>query len=71
MEEIVTAYVKKTNNPNMGRPKTNRNVRLELRLTESENELLTKCSEKTGQTRTAVIVKGISMVYKALQIKPE
>lgn len=64
-----TAYVKKTNNPNMGRPKTNRNVRLELRLTEAENALLTKCSEITNRTRTEVIVKGISMVYKELQNK--
>ena len=53
----------------MGRPKTNRNVRLELRLTEAENALLTKCSEITNRTRTEVIVKGISMVYKELQNK--
>lgn len=66
---LKTAYVKKTNNPNMGRPKTNRNVRLELRLTEAENALLTKCSEITNRTRTEVIAKGISMVYKELQNK--
>lgn len=53
----------------MGRPRTNRNVRIELRLTEGENKLLEECSQKTGKTRTAVIVKGIAMVHKALEEK--
>lgn len=68
MEEIVTAYVKKTDNPNMGRPKTvNRTVRLELRLSESENALLNKCTELSGRTKTDVLVKGVALVYKELQ----
>lgn len=67
--EIKTGYIRKTNNPNMGRPRTNRNVRIELRLTEGENKLLEECSQRTGKTRTAVIVKGIAMVHKALEEK--
>ena len=50
----------------MGRPKTNRNVRLELRLTEAENKMLEECSQLTGKRRTDVIVKGIALVYKEL-----
>lgn len=52
----------------MGRPTTNpRTVRLEIRLSESESDLLNECSKKTGNTRTDVIVKGISLVHKSLE----
>lgn len=72
MEEIVTAYVKKTDNPNMGRPTTNpRTVCLHLRLSEAENNMIEECSRKTGRTKTDVIVKGVSLIYKELQNKPE
>lgn len=67
MEEIVTAYVKKTDNPNMGRPTKNpRNIDLKIRLSAAENEMLNKCAEATGRTRTDIIVKGVAMVYKEL-----
>lgn len=41
-----------------------RNVRLEIRLTQSENELLEECAEKLNTTKTKVITKGIEMVSK-------
>lgn len=51
----------------MGRPTTNpRNIDLKIRLSEAENEMLNKCAAVTGRTRTDVIVKGVSMVYKEL-----
>lgn len=64
---IITAYIKKTNNPNMGRPKTvNRTNRLELRLSDSENEQLNKCALILGLTKTDVLVRGIELVYDGL-----
>lgn len=39
-----------------------RNVRLEIRLTQSENELLTKCAEILKTTKTDIIIKGINLV---------
>jgi len=47
---------KLTNNP--------RNVRLEIRLTQSENDMLEECAEKLNTTKTKVITKGIEMVSK-------
>lgn len=56
----------------MGRPTTNpKTKRLEIRLSESENNLLDECVRRTGKDRTAVIVKGIAMVYNATQNKTE
>lgn len=56
----------------MGRPTTNpKTKRLEIRLSESENNLLDECVRRTGKDRTAVIVKGIAMVYNATQQKNE
>lgn len=68
-EEIATAYVKKTNNPNYGRPKTGRTVGLNLKITEAENDLLNKCVLETGRSKTDIVVKGIALVYKELQRK--
>lgn len=57
----------------MGRPKTNRNVRLELRLSEDESKLLEECvkllSEPSGfkkTTRTDAIIKGITILHETL-----
>lgn len=41
-----------------------RNVRLEIRLTQSENKLLEECAKKMNTTKTKVITKGIEMVSK-------
>lgn len=63
----ITAYVKKTDNPNMGRPTSNpRTVGLNLRISQSENELLEKCCKLTGRSKTDVVLKGVSLVYKEL-----
>lgn len=68
--EIKTAYIKKTNNPNMGRPTVApRNCEVKVRLSQAEKDLLEDCVRKSGRTKTDVIVKGISMVYKATQKK--
>lgn len=62
------SYVKKTNNPRMGRPTTNpRNIDLKIRLSEAESEMLNKCAAATGRTRTDIIVEGVTTVYKELQ----
>lgn len=52
--------------PKMGQKLTDnpRNVRLEIRLTQSESELLEECAEKLNTTKTKVITKGIEMVSK-------
>lgn len=56
----------------MGRPTTNpKTKRLEIRLSESESNLLDECVRRTGKDRTAVIVKGIAMVHNATQNKTE
>lgn len=69
-EEKFTAYQKKSKNPNMGRPTVNpKNNRLEIRLSDSESNMLDECVRRTGRNKTDVIVKGISMVYKAAQKK--
>lgn len=51
-----------------GRPKIEnpKNVRLEIRLTKQENELLTECAEKMQTTKTEVINKGVRLVKKEL-----
>ena len=50
---------KLTNNP--------KNVRLEIRLTQSENELLENCAKKMNTTKTEVINKGIRLVSAELE----
>ena len=46
-----------------------KNIRLEIRLTKDENELLTECAEKLKTTKTEVINKGIRLVKKKLDEK--
>lgn len=54
-----------------GRPKIEnpKNVRLEVRLTQKENELLEECASKMNATKTDVINKGIQLVKKELDKK--
>ena len=54
-----------------GRPKIEnpKNVRLEIRLTKQENELLSECAEKMQTTKTEVINKGVRLVKKELDNK--
>ncbi len=51
--------------PRMGRPKSEnpKNVRLEIRLTQEQSDMLTKCAEDMNITKTDVIVKGIENQY--------
>ena len=54
-----------------GRPKIEnpKNVRLEIRLTKQESELLEKCAEKMKTTKTEIINKGIRLVDEELNKK--
>lgn len=54
-----------------GRPKSDnpKNVRLEIRLTQNENELLEECSEKLNTTKTEVIKMGIRLVKEEINKK--
>lgn len=44
-----------------------RNVRLEIRLTQSENDMLTDTAKKMRTTKTAVIVDGVRRVRDNLE----
>lgn len=59
--------------PKMGQKLTDnpRNVRLEMRLTQSENEKLNDCAERLNVTKTDVVVKGIDLVSKELNKEKE
>lgn len=49
--------------PRTGRPTANKKtIRLEIRLTPDEAEVLQKCAEILGMSKTAVINKGIALV---------
>ena len=54
-----------------GRPKTDnpKNIRLEIRLTQEQNQLLEECAEKLSTTKTEVINRGIALVKKELDKK--
>lgn len=54
-----------------GRPKIEnpRNIRLEIRLTAEENELLEQCAKSNNSTKTDIIVKGIQLVSAVLKNK--
>ena len=63
----MSVYKKKGLNPNMGRPTTNpKTIRLEIRLSEPENALLEECVNKTGRTKSEIIIKGIALVNKEI-----
>ena len=51
-----------------GRPKSEnpKNVRLEIRLTKTESQLLEECSRELKTTKTDVIVKGIEIINQGL-----
>lgn len=54
-----------------GRPKSDnpKNVRLEIRLTQNENELLEECSGRLNTTKTEVIKMGIRLVKEEINKK--
>ena len=55
----------------MGRPKSEnpRNKSLNLRLTESELELINDCAERLNRTRTDIVVEGVKMIRSSLDKK--
>ncbi len=65
-QEVETIYERKTDKPNIGRPKKYRTCRMNLRLTEKEDAMLEECTEMTGKTRTEIIVEAIALLHKAL-----
>lgn len=54
-----------------GRPKIEnpKNIRLEIRLTKQENQLLEECAERMNATKTEVINKGVKLVKGELDKK--
>ncbi len=54
-----------------GRPKIEnpKNVRLEIRLTKQENDLLNECALALNSTKTEIINKGIQLVKEELDKK--
>lgn len=46
-----------------------KNVRLEIRLTQAENNALTECAKQLNTTKTDVINQGIQLVKKELDKK--
>ncbi len=60
-------YIKKTDNPKMGRPTKNpRNLCLHLRLSQKENDMIAECAEKTGMTKTGVIMQAVALYHQKL-----
>lgn len=54
-----------------GRPKSEnpKNIRLEIRLTKQENQLLEECATRMNVTKTEVINKGVKLVKDELDKK--
>ena len=53
-----------------GRPtKDPKKIRLEIRLTQSQSDLLQNCADELNITRTDVINKGIELVKKEIENK--
>lgn len=57
--------------PSKGRPPIDnpKKVRLEIRLTEAQAEMLSECADRLQVTRTEVINKGVEMVKAELDKK--
>lgn len=61
--EVIQVPIKKgtklTNNP--------KSVRLEIRMTKEQNEVLTECAEKMGVSKTDVLMKGVQLVRNEIK----
>lgn len=57
--------------PSKGRPPIDnpKNIRLEIRLTKKQADLLAECAERLKVTRTDVINKGVEMIKAELDKK--
>lgn len=52
----------------MGRPTANpKNIRLEIRLTQEDANILEECSKALNTTKTAVIQRGIRLVRSQIK----
>lgn len=62
------AYVKKTNNPKMGRPTVEpRTESLLVRLSKKDMANLDYCTQQTGLKKADIVRQGISLVMQNLQ----
>lgn len=62
------AYIKKTNNPNMGRPtKEPRTESLLVRLSKKDIANLDYCTEQTGLKKADIVRQGIVLVMENLK----
>ena len=57
--------------PKAGRPPIDnpKNIRLEIRLTKEQSDVLSECAERLEVSRTDVINKGVAMVKAELDKK--
>lgn len=57
--------------PSKGRPpiENPKSVRLEIRLTQSQADILAECAERLNTSRTEIINKGVEMVKAELDKK--
>ena len=54
----------------MGRPlrgKEPRDIKLNIRISKQESELIQECANKTNQTRTDAIIQGINLLKETLE----
>lgn len=62
------AYIKKTNNPNMGRPTNEpRTESLLVRLSKKDIANLDYCTEQTGLKKADIVRQGIVLVMESLK----
>ena len=51
-------------NKRMGRPTENpKTHRLEIRLSDSEKDMLEECAKLTKKSKSDIVIEGVSMVY--------
>mgnify|MGYP001785484717 CR=1 FL=1 len=54
--------------PRTGRPTENpKNIRIGIRLTQDEKEMLDECEKKLNLTKTQIISLGIQKVYESIK----
>lgn len=53
--------------PRTGRPTDNpKNVRLEIRLTQQQSDMIEECAKSLCLSKTDVIIKGVESVYQSV-----
>lgn len=46
--------------------KSLKNIRLEIRLTKEQSDLIEECSQKMNTTKTGVLIEGVKLIKKEL-----